>query len=70
MLEWGDYMDEVFEIERLQVDSRQDAHCVELFRARIRNSGILDTNLVVLGWLFAPWTDLHTNMYSRWPALK
>ena len=69
MLEWGDYMDGMFEIKENQVDSG-DAHGMEIFRARIRNSGILDAGLVVLGWSFAPWTDLHTNTYPRWPALK
>lgn len=42
MLEWGDYMDEIFEIKKSQVDSGQDAHGMDLFRALIRNSGILD----------------------------
>ena len=44
MLEWGDYMDEIFEIKKSQVDSGQDAHGMDLFRALIRNSGILDPN--------------------------
>lgn len=44
MIEWGNYMDEIFQIKKSQVASGQDAHGMDLFRALIRNSGILESN--------------------------
>lgn len=44
MSEWGSYMDEIFQIKKDQLSSGQDAHGMDLFRALIRNSGILDEN--------------------------
>ncbi|KAL1597316.1 putative P450 monooxygenase [Paraconiothyrium brasiliense] len=44
MSEWGNYMDEIFQLKKDQVSSGQDAHGMDLFRALIRNSGILDEN--------------------------
>ncbi|KAJ4303235.1 hypothetical protein N0V90_002128 [Kalmusia sp. IMI 367209] len=44
MLEWGTYMDEIFQLKKDQVASGQDAHGMDIFRALIRNSGILDEN--------------------------
>ncbi|KAF1979809.1 cytochrome P450 monooxygenase-like protein [Bimuria novae-zelandiae CBS 107.79] len=44
LLEWGDYMEEILQLKKTQVSAGQDAHGMDLFRALIRNSGILDAS--------------------------
>ncbi|KAF2446011.1 cytochrome P450 monooxygenase-like protein [Karstenula rhodostoma CBS 690.94] len=42
MSEWGNYMDEILQLKKDQLSSGQDANGMDLFRALIRNSGIMD----------------------------
>lgn len=44
MLEWSAYLDEIYQHKKTQILSGQDAHGMDLFRALIHNSGILDAN--------------------------
>lgn len=44
MLEWGNYMDEIFQFKKTQLSSGQVAHGMDIFHALINNSGILEPN--------------------------
>lgn len=42
VIEWGKYMDEIFQFKKDQVASGHNSEGIDLFQALIRNSGILD----------------------------